>query len=38
MTLDTNDQDSKASEKVTVGFDLFNWANNIERFKKEIDM
>ena len=24
--------------KVTVGFDLFNWANNIERFKKELDM
>lgn len=29
---------SKTSEKVAVGFDLFNWANNIERFKKELDM
>lgn len=25
-------------KEVTIGFDLFQWANNIERFKKELDM
>ena len=40
------DQEDKQSQAVTepevvvtkVGFDLFQWANNIERFKKDLDM
>jgi hypothetical protein len=34
----TTETTPKTSDKVAVGFDLFNWANNIERFKKELDM
>ncbi len=33
-----NSANTENKEKATVGFDLFQWANNIERFKKELEM
>lgn len=35
---DNNQAVTDQKEKTAVGFDLFQWANNIERFKKELDM
>lgn len=33
-----NSANTENKEKATIGFDLFQWANNIERFKKELEM